>query len=80
MSREVFLTKESTFRLCHGEFPEIRTTVSRIGIVVEDEGEISRVIERTTAGTEHSYGREKLRAELGEIAWKTLLNEIGATS
>lgn len=80
MPREVTLTKESTFRLCRGECTALRTSVSRINITVEEEGEISRVIECLPDGKEHSYGRDKLRSELGETGWLELLNQIGATS
>jgi len=80
MPREATLTKESTFRICQGDFPALRTTVSRLTITIEDEGEIARVIERATNGSEHAYGRDKLRAELGETGWQELLSAIGAKS
>jgi hypothetical protein len=79
MPREVFITKESLFRLAEGDPKELRKTVSRLGITVEDDG-LSRVIEYTAEGVEYSYGRDRLRSELGEEGWRALLAEIGASS
>lgn len=76
MPREVVITKESTFRLAQGDFNEIRTTVSRLTLQVEEDG-VGAVVERTTAGGEHAYGRDRLRAELGEHAWQQLMTALG---
>lgn len=77
MSRDVFLTKEYSFRLDDGE---LKKGVSRIGVEVTAENEVGRVIEHTPDGKEHLFGSHRLRSELGEDGWRALLVAIGATS
>jgi Arc/MetJ family transcription regulator len=79
MSREAVITKESTFRVAQGDFTELKKTVTRLSITVEEDG-IGRVIERTPTGGEYAYGRDRLRSELGEEGWRALLLELGVAS
>jgi hypothetical protein len=81
-TREVFvIVEEPAVRLCQGDFNQIKGRPYRIGITVEDgddHDKIGAVFMYQPEGGKKAFGKDLLRASLGEEAWGVLLDAIGA--